>query len=177
MTDNSVHRKEMKETWDETINELHKVQNLLERPYKYSNWITNLSFGLLGFYIAFLIQLKNNGAFESKIEVILTLLIIVAPIVMGVIFRIKHEVIDIYNSFRLLFGQIDKFQKEVNKKFEEKQKTKTKTEDANTSIDFQSDKIEKWYKRPPLKGLYCQLIIFCLGVIWVISDVLSYLFS
>jgi ABC-type molybdate transport system permease subunit len=95
MSNNTIHREEMKETWDTTKNELQKALQLLEKPYKYANWITNLSFGLLGFYIAFLMQLKTNGAIESKIEVILTFLIIVTPIVLGFIFRIKHEVMDI----------------------------------------------------------------------------------
>jgi hypothetical protein len=73
---------------------------------------------------------------------------------------------------------VETFLKEVNKKLEEKEvKTESSENIFSISSKLKSEKFENWYFRPPLKGIYWQLIIFCIGVIWVIGDVLMYLFS
>ena len=61
-----VKREEMKEVWDTTKSAVDQFKITFEKPYKYSIWMTNVNLGLLGFYIAFLLQIKDNKPFQKK---------------------------------------------------------------------------------------------------------------
>ena len=93
-----VKREEMKEVWDTTKSAVDQFKITFEKPYKYSIWMTNVNLGLLGFYIAFLLQIKDNKPFQDKFHILMTLTILIVPIVIGIFYRFKYEVVEIYNS-------------------------------------------------------------------------------
>ncbi len=141
-----VRREEMKEVWDSTRKAIDQFKITFEKPYRYSLWMTNVNLGLLGFYIAFLLQIKGNDSFPSKFHILIILFIIIVPITIGVFYRFKYEVIEIYNSTKNFFHKLKTFLETADKKFIEKRGGKSIVEESGGIEEFNISWafIEKW---------------------------------
>lgn len=65
---------------------------LVNRYYKYGNWITNISMSLLGFYIAILLHYKSiNQAIIIYLAVPIVVLLIVS-VGIGIYLKMKYDV-------------------------------------------------------------------------------------
>jgi len=169
-----IKREDIKDVWDKTRNEIDRFKITFEKPYKYSIWLTNSCLGLLGFYIAVLLQIKGNSPLDRKFEILTILIIIIIPIAFGIFFRFKYEVIDTYDSVKRFFHQIKLFLEAADKKFKEKGVViidEKGIEEFNISWDF----IEEWSKKPIFWGILLQFLFFILGLFFVIIFLLRYL--
>ena len=101
------------DTFSKTINDF------FTKLYAFSHWITNLSFTLLAFYIALLLQIKSKTTIPNKTTVILILVSTLVPIGIGIYLRIRYEVTDAYIRIRDMYKRVessmDKVSKELNK--------------------------------------------------------------
>jgi hypothetical protein len=174
-----VRRDEMKEVWDTTRNSIDQFKITFEKPYKYSLWMTNVNLGLLGFYIAFLLQIKNGEPFQNKFHILMILTFIIVPIAIGVFYRFKYEVMEIYNSTKTFFKKLKIFIETVDEKFKEKKEGASIIEESGGIEEFNLSWkfIEKWSWKPIITGIFIQFSFFIIGLINVIVDLLKYILS
>jgi hypothetical protein len=78
------------------ILELHKrVENLVDRMFFVTKWMTNISLALLGFLVALLLQLKFNGTDIVSTLTILPLSTLTLSISVGFFLKLWYELIEI----------------------------------------------------------------------------------
>jgi len=174
-----VKREEMMEVWDEIKRAVDEFKITFEKPYKYSIWITNVNLGLIGFYIAFLLQIKDNKPFQDKLHILMTLTILIVPVAIGIFYRFKYEVVEIYYSTKNFFKKLKKFLETVDEKFKEKEHSETIIEDKSEyeKLNVKWEIVEKWSKNPIFLGVIIQFVLFIIGLTKVIIDLLKYILS
>ena len=84
-----VTKEEVGQIWDSTREATNTLSDLYNRVYKYSHWITNLSIGILGFFLATLLQIKSSGTIPYKLLAISALFFCSIAIVIGFYFKIR----------------------------------------------------------------------------------------
>lgn len=174
----NVSREEIKEIWDRTESEAEKFKSLLDRPYKYSLWLTNVSLGLFGFYVAVLLQIRNTEPLQDKASTILTFIILLISIGYGIFARFKYEVLDAYRSTKSFVNNIWAFLKATNDKFKEKDKNWVEGDGlAENDLRFSSSLLERLEKKPLFWGLIGQFAFFLWALIRVLILLVDYLFE
>lgn len=169
--------KDMKESIGNIEIALNDFKTVLNRPYKFANWITNLSVGLLGFYIAILLQMRGSGPLTCKIWILIILTINIIPIGFGIIFRLKYEIIDIYKNFE---KSLLEMARNINRLDNVFYKYAELTEEERKKIDIKDfylnwDNMAKWLKKPILKGIFIQFLFFLLSLMITIIFLFNYL--
>jgi hypothetical protein len=141
--------------------------------------MTNVNLGLLGFYIAFLLQIKDNKPFQDKFHILMTLTILIVPIAIGIFYRFKYEVVEIYNSTKIFFKNLKIFLETLDEKFKEKEHSDTIIEENSgyEELNISWKIVEKWSKQPIFLGVILQFMFFIIGLTKVIIDLLKYIFS
>lgn len=167
-----VSKNEMGETWDRMESNLEKMQNLLNKPYRYSIWITNVSFALLGFYIAVLLQIRSNEVIRNEISKLIILFVIIIPILIGLFYRVKFEIIDGYKTFKEWIRRTELFINEVDNKLGSN--NPETAQDLDQSIS--SDILDKMKRKFIITGVMLQFLFFLIALITVIVFLLKYLF-
>ena len=95
MADNKTSQEIQKSDFELVNSELKKaieeIDELNFRFYSYSYWITNVSLGLLGFYIAFLIQIRSISELVDQSTHKMNLILLCVAISVGFIIRATKE--------------------------------------------------------------------------------------
>jgi len=171
----SINRDEISNEWSELEESLLLVKEVLNKIFKFSSWVTGASLGLLGFYIALLLQIKLSQQSIPSIEIaILLILPILLSIGIGIYLRTYYEILDSYNKIKDLFRALEKFLNATKSKFEEKG-VKIEVEDAK--LDFKIKKLEKPDFGKIVDILYIQLGFFIFSLISVSWYLISFLLA
>jgi uncharacterized integral membrane protein len=129
---------------------------LVNRYYKYGNWITNISMSLLGFYIAVLFHYKSIEYNIVGGLSIPAILLIIASVVIGIILKIKYDVKYkhdvIYKNFRKLIDE---------------KKVKT--------VDFFNE-MRNVFNHNPKPFVRAQFVLVCLSLLFISADLIRYFF-
>lgn len=75
------------------------VEKFSSQLSKSINWLTNISIGLLGFFVALLLQLKFNDFSISSFLTISSLSFLSISVLMGLYFKIKYDFQKVINQF------------------------------------------------------------------------------
>ena len=148
------------------------VEEFKARPFKFVAWITNLCLGFLAFYVALLLQMKSSG---HEIDVWFSIIFFVdvlIPIVIGIIVRIKREVILTYTSYTGAFKSFHSLMKSLEMVIAEDKDSPSEFDD----IDMKVEKLEKWNKGIPVKAIWWQLVYMALSFITLVLGLARYLF-
>jgi hypothetical protein len=171
----SVTKEEVGPIWDKLDEQINVHWELLNRIYKYSHWVINLSLGLLGFFFAFLLQIKmkidNSPPFINSAIIILVSLGL--SITIGFYIRIRYEIVDIYKTISEGLKILFKFLKRSAQLLEQKGAKL----DIDLDIEIKLDKMDKFAKEYPMNLLYFQFLLLLFSIINISIYVMRYLFS
>lgn len=170
--DISVSKEEVGPLWDSAVKSTLELKQLLDRIYKYSNWLTNLSILILGFFLATLLQIKSKVIIPNKILAGSAIFFSCLSIIIGFYFKIRYEVLEWYELIKSNLPTIFKFLKAATEKFKEKG---IKFGDL-PNIDIKNEKIQKFIKRYPLRLLLFQFLAIILSLLNITLYLIRYIF-
>jgi len=168
----SVTKEEIGDLWNVVEKSTKELLNLLDRIYKYSSWITNVSIALLGFYLAILLQFKSKGEIPYLINSIFILLFLCSAIIIGFYLRIRYEIIFWYKNFSDGFKNIGKFLDRTIDIF----KQKGISVGEKVDLDFAVGKFEEAQKYYPIKLIYIQFMLLSLSIFNITFNLIRYIF-
>jgi hypothetical protein len=171
----SVTKEKVGPLWDKLEEQINVHWELLNRIYKYSHWVMNLSLGLLGFFFAILMQIKmkidNPPPFITSAIIIFISLGL--SISIGFYIRVRYEIVDIYKTFREGLNIVFKFLKRTGQLLEEK----GAEIDSNLVLEIKFHKMDRFAKEYPMNLLYLQFMLLLISIIKISIYVMRYLFS
>ena len=115
------------------MNAMTSFEEFQARPFKYSIWITNVCLGFWGFYVALLMQMKGS---DQPIYIYLSLLFfgqVLVPIIIGIVVRIKQEVVLTYDSIITLMGDFQQMLKALDKVIDDRVNADGTTSESDDS--------------------------------------------
>jgi TRAP-type C4-dicarboxylate transport system permease large subunit len=159
---------------DQYVNSfIDSAYDLLKKINNYSTWGTNISLGLLGFYLAVLLQYKSAGAIPFKIYSIIVLAIIVVCLIIGFVIYINFEFKDwIKRLFELLKKAIVIFSA-VAKHNVEAGELAIKLEEIVNEVNTEA---QKFIYKPVAKLILVQFGFVVLSIGLITFDLIRYLF-
>jgi TRAP-type C4-dicarboxylate transport system permease large subunit len=152
---------------------IDSVYDLLKKINSYSTWGTNISLGLLGFYLAVLLQYKSAGVIPFKLFSIIVLAIIVVCLIIGFVIYINFEFKDwIKRLFELLKKTIVIFSS-VAKLNTDAGKLAVKINEIINEINTEA---QNFIYKPVAKLIIVQFGFVILSIGLITFDLIRYLF-
>ncbi len=169
-----VTKDEVGPIWDNTKEQLTILWELFNRIYKYSNWVTNLGIGLLGFFFALLFQIKTNTKYSLEIDKLIIWIFIDLGLCISIGFyiRIRFEIVDIYRKFKSGFQTINKFINRTADLLEQK------GEEIGERVDLEIkiNKMDDFVKNYPIRLLIFQFLLLVISFVNISIFLFKFLF-
>ena len=168
----TLKKAEVREIKNRALDAMSSFKEFQSRPFKYSVWITNVCLGFLGFYVALLLQMKGS---DQPIYIYLSILFfaqVLIPIVIGIVVRIKREVVLTYDSIISIIENFQQMLTALEKVVDEGEDTAGKASDLEDS-EFKVEMLEQWKKNLPINAIWWQTVLSADQIKSVKSDYLS----
>lgn len=150
---------------------LDSIYELFGRLNSYSTWGTNVSLGLLGFYLAVLLQYQSAGGIPHKIYSFVVLFILGFCLIIGFIIFVTFEVKDIVKKLLKLVRDGIKIIVQAARYHEHKKEDVDSLEDAGKKL-YELEGL--FYTPNKLIIFQYALVVICIGMITF--DLVRYLF-
>jgi hypothetical protein len=176
MTDKKivVTKKEVGPIWDNAEEQVTILWELLNRIYKYSNWVTNLSIGLLCFFFALLFQIKTSTDHTLQINstIVCIFVYLGLSIIIGFYIRIRFEIVDAYRKFKTGFSILNQFLYKSADLLEEK----GEKIHARFDLKIKLNKMDEFVKNYPIRLLFIQFLSLVFSLLNISIFLFKYLF-
>ena len=174
-------------TMDEISDDFQKFKlaqkdmfDLVSKIYGYSSWATNVSIGLLGFFIVVLIQLKSQNALFGIYFIYAALFILVTSIILGFILKFRYEHKSTISAVKSVYKNIFDFLDAVMKKFGEKgediNNLDISIKEYRKAIDSKLIGSDADILKPPTKLIYSQFILVLFSILYISIYLFIYIF-
>lgn len=167
-------KEEIGEQWSLGERFISEVAALFDRFYSYASKLNTTCIAILGFFLAFLIQLKLKGkAVPYKAGAIFIFFTLTVAICIGLYLRAKLEIIDWYRRFTAAWKGFQVFIKKASSIINEK----GGNIEQDIGLDFEVESLEKLRLSIPYKSLKVQFCTFVIALISLILYFAFYLFA
>lgn len=176
MTDkkNVVTKEEVGIIWNDLEEQVTIFQKLLNRVNRYSNWVTNMSIGLLGFFFALLFQIKTIPGLTLQLSstIVIIFICLGLAILIGFYIKIRFEIIDIYKILKSMVKVLNSFLHKTIKLFE--MKGSKVGEQFNLKIE--NEKLDRLVYNYPVNLLVLQFIFLVISFVYMSIFLINFLF-
>ena len=176
----SVSMDEIPEEYEKYKKAEKEMYDLASKIYSYSSWATNISVGVLGFFIAVLLQLKSENAIFNITNIIIALFFITASISIGFYLKIRYEIATTYKSLKNIIKTVLRFLKILTDKLIEKgadmQGLDSTLYEAQKKEIIKKPKHDSILKNIPIRLVYFQLCLVFISILLVALYVIKYIF-